>query len=487
MNQLPRKIHVIGICGVAMSAIAIALKRRGVVVTGSDKGFFPPVSTELEKQGVTFYAGWHPEKMVEGGMPDAVMVGSASGSHNPETVYAKEHNLPMFSYPEILGRYFVKENSIVCSGTWGKTSSSALLSFILNEAQMDPSYMFGGISLSHDSSAKLGDSKWSVFEGDEYKSSPTDQRAKFFHYRPTHLLLTAVSWDHADLYPTEASYFEAFDKLLAIMGKDGQLVARAGQVGIERVIGSYKGKVITYGISTRDRGADSTSPDFTYSNIKQSSSGMDFSISHGSDSFHIHSPLLGSYQAENITGCFAMATSIGIGSDKIIDAIAKFKGLKRRMEKRLDGNSTMKGITVIDDIAHSPEKAVSVLVTLKEIYGGKDGGKIITIFEPNIGGRERASAAKYDDAFRDADRVIIPRLTKLKVASDDSAAPMEGDELAATISKTQKNTIFIDDDKALVEYLISNTNKGDVIAFLGSHGFRGMIEEVVRMIGGQMN
>jgi UDP-N-acetylmuramate: L-alanyl-gamma-D-glutamyl-meso-diaminopimelate ligase len=495
MNTLPKKIHVIGICGVATSAIAIAFKKRGVYVTGSDKGFFPPVSTELEKQGVDFYAGWHPEKMTEKGVPDTVMIGAASGSQNPETTYAKEHGIPMFSYPEMIGEYFVKKNSIVCSGTWGKTSSSALLSFILSETKMDPTYMFGGVSLSHESSAKLGSSEWSVFEGDEYKSSPTDARAKFFHYKPTHLLLSAVSWDHADLYTTEESYFDAFRKLLAGMPETGLLVARAEQPGIKKIVDSFNGRMITYGAAnsiskTSVESAEPAEPDFTYSNVEQSKAGIDFTISHNSRTFHIHSPMLGTYQAENITGCFAMATSIGIAPEKIVEAISKFKGLKRRMEKRLGGDETTgpsnasasNSITVIDDIAHSPEKAVSVLVTLKEIYGGKNGGRIITVFEPNIGGRERQSAAKYDNAFKNADHVIIPRLTKLKIADSGSAAPMEGVELAATISKTQKNILYIDDDKALVEHLISIAKPGDVVAFLGSHGFRGMIEEAVSLL-----
>ncbi len=512
-TELPKKIHIIGICGVATSAIAIAFKKRGVTVSGSDKGFFPPVSTELEKQGVTFYSGWHPEKMIEGGIPGAVMIGAASGSHNPETAYAKEHNIPMYSYPEMLGQYFVKENSIVCSGTWGKTSSSAMLSYILNEAKMDASYMFGGVSLSHEASAHLGDSVWSVFEGDEYKSSPTDPRAKFFHYRPTHLLLSAVSWDHADLYPTEESYFDAFRKLLIGVPESGLLVAQAGQLGIQKIIDAFKGKVITYGLDisqtppgkfdenlVKNSGSIKTTishktPDFTYSNVFQSAIGLDFDISHDGKTFHIHSPMLGAYQAENITGCFAMAITIGIQPEIIIGAISKFAGLKRRMEKRFNGSAEAAadtkstGITIIDDIAHSPEKASSVLATLKEIYGGSKGGKIFAVFEPNIGGRERQSASKYDNAFKDADTVVIPRLTKLKIAATNldasnqaSTEPMEADELAATISITQKNTKCIDDDKALVDYLISNTQNGDVIAFLGSHGFRGMIEEVVEKL-----
>ena len=484
---LPKHIHVIGICGVATSAIAIAFQKRGVKVTGSDKGFFPPISTELEAQKIIFYAGWHPEKMIADGTPDVVMVGAASGSQNPETQYAKEHNIPMYSYPEIIGKFFAKENSVVCVGTWGKTSSSALLSFILSEAGLDPTYMFGGVSSSHESSARLTDSKWSVFEGDEYKSSPTDSTAKFFYYKPTHLLLTAVSWDHADLYPTETAYFDTFKKLIS---GANFIVGCADHEGVRKVLGKFKGKKVLYG---RDGGEANESvgqnvagknSSYTYSKISQNTDGLTLTITHDCKEYSVHSPLLGAFQAENITGCFAMATELGVVTNKIIEAIAKFKGLKRRMEKRLDGASGAEksGVTVIDDIAHSPEKARSVLSTLRAIYDGK----VIVVFEPNIGGRSRESAGKYDNAFKDADMVIIPRLTKLKIVDDSKntsltkvESPMEGDELTKTIAKTHKNVKFIDDDSELVTFLISNSKKGDVIAFLGSHGFRGMIEETV--------
>lgn len=485
--SLPKRLHVIGICGVTTSALAIAFQEKGVAVTGSDKGFFPPISTELDKHKVSFYAGWHPEKMFGGILNDKitngsdstnifksdeniVMVGTASGTNNPETAFAKEKGLPIYSYPEIIGKYFAKERSIVCVGTWGKTSSSAMLSFILSYAKYDPTYMFGGVSLSH-SAAKLTDSKWSVFEGDEYKSSPTDERAKFFHYRPTDLLLTAISWDHADLYPTEAEYFNAFKKLLVQIPRDGIVVACADNEGTMKTLGSYAGKTIFYG---RDlppaRKIDSY---FGYKNVTQTKNGLDLAITHQGAEYPIHSPMLGLYQAENITGCFAMAHSIGIPAQAIAEAISLFKGLKRRMEKRFEAGQ--QNITVIDDIAHSPEKASSVLQTLRSICTSK----IICIFEPNIGGRSRESVAKYDNAFNNADVVIIPRLTKLKVKEGEKDPPMEGDELAQAIAKTHQNVKYIDDDEKLVAELISNTQEDDTIAFLGSHGFRGMIEETV--------
>lgn len=452
MASNPQHIHIVGICGVATSALAIAFQKRGWKVTGSDKGIFPPVSTELEKHKVNFYTGWHPENM---GNPDVVVVGTASGSQNPETAFAKEKNIPVYSFAEAIGKFFVKEYSIVATGTWGKTSSTALLSFILDKAGFDPTYMFGGVSLSHDSSASLTESKYSVFEGDEYKSSPTDNTPKFVYYKPTHILLSAVSWDHADLYPTEESYFDAFRKLIVDIPSSGLIVACKDHAKVRELVKD----AIWYGKSDAE---------YIYSDITQSKSGIHFKI----NGIEIFSPMIGAFQAENITGCFAMAHKLGVAPEKIVEAIAQFKGLKRRLEKRVDEK-----ITVFDDIAHSPEKAASVLENLRSIYKGK----IITIFEPNIGGRSRESAIKYDNAFKNADLVIIPRLTKLKTS--DKEAPMEGDELAATITKTQPNTKYIEDDAELVKTAISEAkNQGDVIVFLGSHGFRGMIEETIKSL-----
>lgn len=402
------------------------------------------------------------------GNPDFVVVGTASGTQNPETNFAKENNIPIYSYPEAIGKFFVKEYSIVTTGTWGKTSSTALLSFIFEQAKLNPSYMFGGISLSHESSAKLTDTKYSIFEGDEYKSSPTDITPKFVYYKPTHLLLSAVSWDHADLYPTEESYFNVFKNLISNIPNTGLLVVNSdNEKAKELVQSSLDKKVIWYGKENAD---------YIYSDLVQNTSGLNFKITYKENTFKIHSEMIGSFQAENITGCFAMAHSIGINPDDIIKAIANFKGLKRRLEKRYAGK-----VTIFDDIAHSPEKAKTVLDNIKKIYSGK----VIAIFEPNIGGRSRESVSKYNNAFLNADVVIIPRLTKLKIAENSSEQPMDGEELALAISKTNKNVIYIEDDNTLVSRIVEivkdldNTKNNNVIAFLGSHGFRGMIEQTI--------
>lgn len=444
-------LHIVGVCGVATSAIAIAFKDKGWKVTGSDKGFYPPVSTELEKAGIPFYAGWHPENI---GKPDLVMTGgSGTSPSNPEVIYAKEKKIPVYTYPEVLQKYFIKENSIVTAGTWGKTTTSALLSFILIETGLDPSYFTGGISLSHKTAA-LTDSKWSVVEGDEYQVSISDKRPKFVYYSPTHLLLTSISWDHADLYPTEESYFEVFKNLIK---KPRLLVTCADDTKIAEILGDKK--TITYG--------KVSGTDYYYHSVNHTQKGLDFLIEHREEKWQIHSPILGRFNAENIAGCFAIAHQIGIPTNKIIEAITNFKGIKRRFEKKYEGK-----VTVLDCHAPTPEKAMSVLESIREIYNKK----IIAIYEPNIGGRQKESVQMYDNAFKNADLVVVPRLTKLKISENK---PLEGDELTKIIQKTHAQVEYLENDEKLVIFLTTKIDKDDVIVFLGSHGFRGMIEQTI--------
>ena len=224
---MKKHIHFIGICGVAMSALALAYQKKGYKVTGSDKGFYPPVSTHLKDAGIKFYPGWHPEKMIADGNPNLIIVGNVASSTNPEWLYVQENNIPYKSYPEAVAEQIVKDTSIVCAGTYGKSTTTTLLTWILKQADKNPSYMFGGISLNDLSSANFTDSDISILEGDEYKTARWDDRPKFAHYSPTHLLLTSVVWDHADVYPTEQSYVYAFEKLIRDLPRNGLLVLSA--------------------------------------------------------------------------------------------------------------------------------------------------------------------------------------------------------------------------------------------------------------------
>ncbi|MFA6426913.1 MAG: Mur ligase domain-containing protein [Candidatus Magasanikbacteria bacterium] len=470
-----KHIHFIGICGVGMSALALALKEKGYAVTGSDKGFYPPVSTHLKDAGVSYYAGWHPEKMrlrslssatqVELKDPDLVVVGNVASSTNPEWIYVQEHTLNYVSYPELIKHFFLKKNSIVCAGTYGKSTSTAILAWILKENGFDPNYMFGGIPINDIPAAKLADSQWSVLEGDEYKTSRWDNGAKFLHYNPTHLLLTSVVWDHADVYPTEKSYVEAFETLVKNLPKKGLLVLSAKVVHDHgQFIKLPRCPIVTYG-KTEDN-------DYQYTDVKQTMQGIEFKIKYKSLVFNLESSCLGDYMADNITGCFAIAQHIGIAPYNIIQSIATFKGVKRRLEKRYENS-----VTVFDDIAHSPKKAEAVLRSLRSVYSKK----IIAIFEPNTGNRQHESIPGYDNRFTSADEVIIPRLTSLK-QDPNKPAHIDGEQLAKVIQKTHVNVKYIEDDEKFLTYATKHTHEGDVIVFLGSHGFRGMIEGLIKKL-----
>jgi UDP-N-acetylmuramate: L-alanyl-gamma-D-glutamyl-meso-diaminopimelate ligase len=465
MKNSESHVHIIGISGVGTSAIAVALNNAGYKVTGSDKGIYPPVSTYLDEAQIKYYVGWHPEKMIENGVPDIIISGGSGTSEtNPEIMKAKELGKEVISYAEAVGKMLAKKRSIVCVGTWGKTTSSALLSFVMIKANLNPSYFFGGLSLSHQSGS-LTDSDWSIFEGDEYQSSITDKQAKFFHYKPTDLLMTSISWDHADLYPTESEYVDCYRKLLKKIPNQGKIVSCLDNQMLETLLIEENKKHVTYGKDSR--------ADYRYENIIHSKDGLTLDIVYKAKKYKIKSSMIGSYNSENIAGVFAMANEIGINPEIIIGSIAQFKGIKRRFERRLSGD-----ITILDCLAPTAEKASSVLASAREIFHNK----IIAVYEPNIGGRQKSSISMYKDAFKNADEVIIPRLTKLKVDSKQSAEEkaLEGDELAHYISETHKKAYYIDNDDTLVEHLKNVTKKDDVIIFLGSHGFRGMIENAVR-------
>lgn len=450
-----------------MSALAIALKERGYRITGSDKGFYPPVSSNLTHAGIDFYPGWHPEKMIAGSVPDLVVVGNVASSRNPEWLYIQKNNIPHKSYPEVVREFIIKKNSIVCAGTFGKSTNATLMAWILLQAGYNPSYMFGGVAVNDLLPARITNGDWSVVEGDEYKTSRSDDRAKFFHYAPTHLFLTAAVWDHADVYPTEETYQAAFRELIDIIPKNGFIVSNSDEKTARALLQHTTKPQATFGSTPL--------ADYQFSNIVLTKNGTSWTIMHTrtNEFWHVRSCMLGDYIAKNFTGCFALSHYIGIAPEKIVTAIETFKGVKRRLEKRSTGD-----VAIYDDISHSPQKSEAVLRSLREIYSGD----IYAVYEPNTGNRKRESREGYAHAFKDAACVLIPRLTKVKTDPNDPYPPMDGRELALLVGETHNNAVYMDNDDALVDYLATHAKKDDCIVFLGSHGFRGMIEGLIRRV-----
>ena len=471
-----KHIHFIGICGVGMGALAVMMKKMGWKVTGSDKGFFPPISDFLKKAKINFYPGWHPEKISlpakkETGKPDVVVVGNFISLKNPEYLFVKKYGFAVKSYPELIAEHIIKKNSIVVAGTYGKTTIAAFLAHLLKIAKKKPSWFVGGLAKNLKCGAENNTGNWSVVEGDEYTTARWDERSKFLLYHPTHLILTSIVWDHLDVFPQEKDYYSTFEKLIKLIPKKGKIIAGLGKNNqiIDKILCQSQAEIIYYGKNTLNiknfygyeinKFGDSVSKFIVYYNGKILS--------------RFTTSLLGEHLIENLCAGIAMAHSVGIDLNIIQKAVASFQGVKRRLETKEEINE----IKIIDDLAHSPSKAQASLRALRAHF---PQAKIFAVYEPNIGNRTISSQKFYNHTFEQADYLIIPGLSKTKTHPTQEKR-MNGQELAEIIKQKNKGTkvLYLENDNELVSILTTKTNPGDIIIFLGSHGFRGMIEQTI--------
>lgn len=468
-----KRIHFIGVCGVGMSAIAVMMKKNGWKVTGSDKGFFPPVSEFLKKNKIDFYPGWNSKKM---GKPNVVVVGNFISLNNPEYLAAKEKKINIRSYPEILAEYLIKKNSLVVVGTFGKTTITAFLAHIFKIARLKPSWFIGGLAKNFSCGAEIGKGDWSIVEGDEYTTARWDKRSKFLLYKPTHLVLTSIIWDHFDVFPQEKKYDQAFKKLIKLIPLKGVIVAakRKSDQKIDKIISKARAKIIRYG----EKEIINNPADYAYKIISLRENGSTFVIYHQNKKLGLFkTSLLGEHLVENLCAGIAFAHHCGISLKIISQAVKSFQGVKRRLEIREYPSTGKTRIKVIDDLAHSPSKAKGSLMALRAHF---PKAKIFAVYEPNVGNRTLSSRKFYKNAFQQADTVIIPRLSKTKT-NETQEKRMEGKELARIIQQKNKGTkvLYLEDDDQLVKFLVRKTKPQDIIVFLGSHGFRGMIEQTL--------
>ena len=471
-------IHIIGVSGVATSGIAVMFKKLGWRVTGSDKGFFPPVSTYLNEQGIKILPGFKSSRLTDeySKHPDLVVFRGTVSTKNSELIAAERLKLPLKTYPEILKQYVVKKDkSIVVTGTYGKTTITALTVKILQTSKIPVSYMLGGISpdLKLNIQAANTETRWSVIEGDEFLNSYKDKQAKFFYYDPTHLVINAVKWEHPDLYPTESAYLESFVKLVQRVPKQGLIVANATDENVVEVCKYAKCQVSYYAV---DKKLALVKPDWYL--LKESQPLPSFIRESNGKPLEIvpfKKMILGEYNLENLLAGAALTYEIGIVKERIQEAIQDFHGIKRRMEIRYQKNEKV----VIDDFGSSPVKAKATLETLKQEFPKH---YLAAVFEPNSGSRVKRARSLYRGAFANADLVIFPRFTG--VGSGHLEKLMSPENLAEIIKNDAlKVEVYLDDEELLKNLqVLFKSYQRIIVIFLGSHSFRGMIEKFVKEI-----
>ncbi|MBU2577255.1 hypothetical protein KKA69_00315 [Patescibacteria group bacterium] len=463
--MVKNKAYFIGIAGKAMSALANSFRDLGWEAYGSDhKGIYPPVSTYLNEKGIKYFEGYS-----EDNLPfsvDLVVVGRSAlmiDPQNPEYLKAKERGFKVKSYPEVVGEYLIKENSIVVAGTYGKTTTTAILSWILEKAGMNPSFLIGGVPLNFKDGARITDSNYSVVEGDEPPALLKDDPSKFLFYKPKYLLLTATIYDHPEVFKTEEDYLQAFIKLVKLLPEEGFIVYNRENVS-PIVLENFSGKKISYSLF-------SPSADFFLENISFGET-TGFKINGQS----LKTNLLGWHNLENLCAAFALASELGIKTETIKEAIAQFRGVKTRLEFL----GKIGGRIFYWDYAQHPAKVKGTLEALRTHYKDR---KIICVYDPRTTGLKfKESLSWFKDSFKEADEVVISKIGFIKEVSPEER--VNGKDLVEAISFSQTKTFYEPILEKITDYLINNTKEGDVVVFMSSGGlvFTNFIEKTVNKI-----
>jgi UDP-N-acetylmuramate: L-alanyl-gamma-D-glutamyl-meso-diaminopimelate ligase len=442
------------------------LKEAGFEVTGSDHQVYPPMSTFLAEQGIQIAEGFQPENLSH--EPDLVVVGNAVSKDNPEVVRMFEMGLPFCSMPQALNRFFIHDKApLTITGTHGKTTTSALLAWVLSMAALNPGFMVGGILKNLNRNYNIGTGPYFVIEGDEYDTAFFDKGPKFLHYVPSRAILTSVEFDHADIYRDFDHVKEAFADFVKAMPDDALLVACDEVAVLEELTAKASCWVVTYGFrETSPWRLKNLTFDPPWTHLEVTLRGKPFG--------HFKLPLMGRHNALNALAVIAVAHDLRIPTDIIAGALETVEGIKRRQEVR-----GIKGdVTVIDDFAHHPTEVKETLAAARAFY---KGSRPIAVFEPRTNSsRRKVFQDVYPECFDDADMVCIrkpPLLDKIPAEERFSSEHLTRD----LESRGQKALSFPDTD-GIVDHLVDIAEPKDVILVMSNGGFDNIHEKLLEKL-----
>lgn len=463
-------VHLIGVSGTGMGALAALFREAGHRVTGSDTAFHPPIGPALAAWGVETRQGYDPAHLDPA--PDLVVVGNVCRKDNPEARAAIDGGLRYVSFPGAMETIFLeRRRGFVVAGTHGKTTTTSLTAHLLHEGGMDPGLLVGGIPKTFGVSARLGaeDAPF-VLEGDEYDSAFFEKTPKMWRYRPWAVILTSVEHDHVDIYPDEASYLAAFEGLIDRIPEDGLLVAWAGCPNVRALLPRARCRVRTYALDRDDTGE--LVPDWSGA-VAPMAGGMtpiDL-FGAGSSLGRVLSPLSGQHNARNAIAAIALATEgAGLGFDAATKALRSFPGVKRRQELL----GIVDGVSVYEDFAHHP---TAVRETLRGLRDRHPEGKLLAAFEPRSATASRAMHQEaYVTAFDDADVVFLAPVGRPEIAADER---LDVDAIASRIAATGKPAEASASVPDLARGIVAASAPGDTIVLMSNGPFGGIYDQVL--------
>jgi UDP-N-acetylmuramate: L-alanyl-gamma-D-glutamyl-meso-diaminopimelate ligase len=458
VTKEPRKLHFLGICGTVMGSVAAALRERGFSVTGSDENIYPPMSTFLEKKGVALQEGYRAENIPAD--VDVVVVGNAIKRGNPEVEAVLNRKFFYLSLPEVLKDYFLRgRHNLVVTGTHGKTTTTALLAWIMETAGRKPGYLIGGLPKDLGQGARLNDSKYFVIEGDEYDTAFFDKRSKFIHYLPELVIVNNIEFDHADIFNNLDEIKLSFRRLLNVVPQNGMVLLNGDDHNCVEVARDCLAQMIEVGFSEN---CAQRIRDAVYS-----SDGSRFKL--GDDSFEIS--LIGEFNVRNAAMAATAARFYDVPSAKIRAALKSFSGIARRQEVRGEA----RGVTVIDDFGHHPTAIGQTLHALRQRYPGH---RIWAIFEPRSNTTRRAVfQQQLPDALKVADGVFIAQVAKLEQIPQEERLNPEA--VVDAIAAAGRPAFYEKNADAIVDRIVPMLQRNDIVAVFSNGGFDNIHEKLL--------
>ncbi|HUP91074.1 MAG TPA: UDP-N-acetylmuramate:L-alanyl-gamma-D-glutamyl-meso-diaminopimelate ligase [Solimonas sp.] len=434
-------LHILGICGSFMAGIAAIAREAGHRVTGSDANAWPPMSTQLEQLGIEVRRGYEPAHLQP--PPDVIVVGNVVTRGNPAMEYALDAGLPYISGPQWLAENVLRGRHVLAvAGTHGKTTTSALLAWLLESAGLAPGFLVGGVPLNFGVSARLGAGKCFVIEADEYDTAFFDKRSKFVHYGPRTCVLNNLEYDHADIFPDLAAIERQFHHLVRTVPRQGRLVINGNDAALARVLeqGCWSERVYF----NRPDGWDA----------KLLGSGFELSIA-GKASGLVPTPLAGEHNLANTLAAFAAADHVGVSLPQLVEGLSTFRSVRRRLE--LSGEA--RGVKVYDDFAHHP---TAIQVTL-EALKSQPGGRLLAVLEPRSNTMRMGSHAhELAHSLHAADAVFVFARPDLKW------------DAAAALGEVGARLRVHAEIAALVEAIAAEAQPGDRVLVMSNGDFGGI-------------
>jgi UDP-N-acetylmuramate: L-alanyl-gamma-D-glutamyl-meso-diaminopimelate ligase len=472
-----RHVHFIGICGTAMGAVAVAMKERGFVVTGSDAGVFPPMSDFLQENGIVIRGGYDaanvPEKV------DLVVVGNAISRGNVELEAVLDRRLAYQSLPETLRYFFLRgRRNLVVAGTHGKTTTASLLTHILRVGKIDPAWMIGGIAEDLGKGSSLHESEWVVIEGDEYDTCFFDKGPKFAHYLPELVILNAVELDQMDIYPNLAAVKKAFGLLLRVLPANGVLVYNADCANTRDVVGLSKTKMKVGLHLAMDRqeqianskggaGAPSEEGVVCIEEVTYSPEGSQFTLFGTRFSL----PMVGEIYVRNAAMAIAAARHCGVKPAEMQKAVASFQGVLRRQVLRGERD----GVKVVEDFGKHP---TNIRETLRALAHRFPGARLWAVVDLRANTMCRAETQEpLHEALRFAHGAMLGPVDRPERFAPGEA--IEPGRMAKELTAEGHPSFAESGVEPIVARVREVAKRGDVVVVFSSGGFGGIYEKLL--------